>query len=287
MRGERDSVAAGTKRNSEALQTGVRVVRRYGTDARRVEPICGDASAPAVRDASGNRKHANARNERAGAENVTRLASGIAHELNNQLGVVLNYSYILRRQLSVDAGVQQHLEELQEAAWRATQLTQRLSAAGSSCRNEERALSLNDVIEATQPLLASILGERIGLHTQLAEELWTVQMARPQVEQMLVDIMTHARDAMGGEGMLTLRTANVSASAVPARLHSGAEPTADRYVLLATLCPSSDILHPEIGKQSHRLGPSMIAKTVREAGGLLRLQRDSGKHRLTVHLPAL
>jgi nitrogen-specific signal transduction histidine kinase/CheY-like chemotaxis protein len=164
-------------------------------------------------------------------EAVGRLTGGIAHDFNNLLSVILSSSDLASADLSPDSPAQADLAEIRHAARRAADLTRQLLAFSRQQVLEPRNLDLNEVLFNLQKLLARVLGEDIELRMRLSPRLGTVKADPGQIEQVVMNLVVNARDAMPRGGMLTVETSNVYLDEAYARVHLEVEP--GRYVLLA------------------------------------------------------
>jgi len=141
-------------------------------------------------------------------ENVARLAGGVAHDFNNLLAVILNYTTLLKRE-SVDPGQREKLDELFKAARSAADLTRQLLLVGRRDIVEPMLLDLGEVITSLKGLVKQTLGDSIELVLELGEDLDTVKVGLPQIEQVIVNLALNARDAMSRGGTLLIQTSNV------------------------------------------------------------------------------
>ncbi len=142
-------------------------------------------------------------------EAVGQLTGGIAHDFNNMLAVVVGGIDLARRRLNGPRReVMTHLTNAMEGATRAAALTRRLlSFARSEPLMPERVESAI-LVGGMSELLDRTLGERIKVVTELADEAWPVFVDPHQLENAIVNLAVNARDAMDGEGTLTIRTRN-------------------------------------------------------------------------------
>ncbi|GLH69604.1 hypothetical protein GETHPA_11370 [Geothrix rubra] len=160
-------------------------------------------------------------------EAVGRLAGGIAHDFNNLLTVVLSGAERLEQKLGPD----RNLKAIQHAADRAARLTGQLLAFSRQQILAPRALDLDAVLEGLQPILLRILGEDIELEVLPTSSLRKVFADQGQIEQVIMNLVVNARDAMPEGGKLTLETANVDFDDRYARDHPGVSP--GPHVMLA------------------------------------------------------
>lgn len=141
-------------------------------------------------------------------EAIGRLAGGVAHDFNNLLGVILGESEILLER-SRDEGVTRGLEMIRESARRGANLTRQLLAFGRRQVLEPRVVNLNAILTDVEKLLQRVIGEDIELLFQRDPKIGSVKADPGQLEQVVVNLATNARDAMPEGGRLTIATANV------------------------------------------------------------------------------
>jgi len=171
--------------------------------------------AQAERDASERRlQHARR------LESLGQLAGGVAHDFNNILAVIANYSELLLDtfdgpSVSADdlASARNDLGQISRAAERATQLTKQLLAFGRRDITQAEVLDLNRVIGDVEQMLRRSLGEHIHLITQLDPQLSPVYADASQIEQILLNLAVNARDAMPGGGTLSIDTTDAELEA--------------------------------------------------------------------------
>lgn len=142
-------------------------------------------------------------------EAVGRLAGGVAHDFNNQLLVILNSAAILERSLAPGDARLEKVELIRRAAERSVSLTRQLLAFSRKQMIEPTVLDLNRVLAGLRPTLERVLGEAVALSYGLAEDLGAVSVDPVQMEQVLINLVVNARDAMPEGGSLTVRTANL------------------------------------------------------------------------------
>src|SRR5438445_5698535 len=164
-------------------------------------------------------------------EAVGRLAGGVAHDFNNLLTVMLGRSQLLLRRLEAQDPVRPELELIQEAAGQAAELTRQLLAFSRKQVLRPTVLDLNSAVANLGAMLKRLIGEDIVLVTELAPALGCVKADPGQIQQVVMNLVANARDAMPRGGRLTIETANVDLDATYARRHVGVPP--GTYVLLA------------------------------------------------------
>jgi two-component system, cell cycle sensor histidine kinase and response regulator CckA len=143
-------------------------------------------------------------------EAVGQLAGGIAHDFNNLLSAILGYSQILLDRTDLpDLTAEEDLQEIKQAAERASALTRQILAFSRRQALRPTVVSLNDVLDKMEPLLRRTLGEDIELAIVKHADLWTVEADVHQFEQVIMNMAVNARDAMPSGGRLTMETADV------------------------------------------------------------------------------
>ena len=141
-------------------------------------------------------------------EAVGQLAGGVAHDFNNLLTVITGYSEIMLSDLPAGDRRRDDLEEIRSAAESAASLTRQLLAFSRLQVLEPKVINLNTVVTDLERMLARLIGEDITLHTRLAPDLHRVKADPGQVEQVIVNLVINARDAMPSGGSLTIETVN-------------------------------------------------------------------------------
>ncbi len=164
-------------------------------------------------------------------EAVGRLASGIAHDFNNLLTAIQGHAQFLTEDLSPEHPSRADAEEILHSAERAAALTRQLLAFSRGQVVQPEAVQLNTVITAMERLLRRVISEDISVESQLEDELWPVRADPTQLEQILVNLIVNARDAMPQGGRITITTANAQLSADYAEDRE--EVASGDYVMLA------------------------------------------------------
>jgi len=141
-------------------------------------------------------------------ESVGRLAGGIAHDFNNMLGVIQGHTDLLMEQTDPAHAHYRELEEIRKAARRSTELTQRLLAFARKQTVAPRVLDLNATLSGMLNMFSRLVGDAIELIWKPDADLWPVRMDTAQLDQILANLCTNARDAMGGVGRITIETQN-------------------------------------------------------------------------------
>jgi signal transduction histidine kinase len=157
-------------------------------------------------------------------EAIGRLAGGIAHDFNNMLTVIASYSGMLMETGSLAREDRKAIEQIAQATTRASSLTAQLLAFCRRQLVQPIVLNLNEVISHMEPMLHRLIGKDIVLSTVLAPSLGPVKLDPSQVDQVLLNLVVNARDAMPQGGQLTIETANIELDKAYVRQHAGSRP---------------------------------------------------------------
>ncbi len=139
-------------------------------------------------------------------EAVGRLAAGVAHDFNNILTVILGNTSLQLRNPRLDEKLSASLQQVVQAAERATALTRQLLAYSRKQIIQRRPLALNEVVQGTVAMLRRIIGEHIMIDLQLADDLAPVFADASNVDQVIMNLVLNSRDAMPEGGRVTLTT---------------------------------------------------------------------------------
>jgi signal transduction histidine kinase/ActR/RegA family two-component response regulator len=164
-------------------------------------------------------------------EAVGRLAGGIAHDFNNLLSVVLGYSTFMLDQVPPKDPLHDDLQQIKLAGERAADLTRQLLAFSRQQVLEPSVVQLDEVVRGLSRMLERLCGESVAMRTAFAPDLGRVKADPGNIEQVIVNLVVNARDAMPTGGALTIETANVELDAAYARDHLGVSP--GPHVMLA------------------------------------------------------
>ncbi|MDX9722523.1 MAG: PAS domain S-box protein [Myxococcota bacterium] len=220
-------------------------------------------------------------------EAIGSLAGGVAHDFNNLLSVILSYTKFAMEALREGDPVRSELTEVEKAAQRAVVLTRQLLAFSRKQILQPVALNMNTIAEGMQGMLRRIVGEDIEYVQVLAPELGIVRADPGQLEQVLMNLVVNARDAMPTGGRLSIETANAQLDEEEA-VQDGTLASGD-FVLLRvtdTGCgmderTKSRLFEPffttkEKGKGTG-LGLSTVYGIVKQSGGHLRVSSEQGQ----------
>jgi PAS domain S-box-containing protein len=227
-------------------------------------------------------------------EAVGRLAGGIAHDFNNMLTAVKAYTEFLLEDLDHADVRRTDVQEIAKAADRAASLTRQLLAFSRKQVLQPQALDLNDVVEAIEKMLRRLIGEDVHIRTRLEPDLQLVEADPSQIEQVIMNLVVNARDAMPGGGTLTIETRNVVLDRVDAAW--GIQP--GPYTVLAITDTGigmdadvrAQIFEPffttkPVG-QGTGLGLSTVYGIVKQSGGHISVYSEAGQgSTFKVYLP--
>src|SRR5438309_754015 len=220
-------------------------------------------------------------------EAVGRLAGGVAHDFNNLLMVVSGYTEVLMEALDQNDPLLVKVQAIQQAADRATTLTRQLQAFSRKQLLELKVVDVNAIVADMERLLRPLIGENVELATKLACDAMHTRADAGQLEQVLMNLVVNAKDAMPNGGKLTIRTQSLAVD----ELH-GRGPTFIRpgnYVMLSVSDTGmgmdketqSRIFEPffttkEKGKGTG-LGLSTVYGIVKQSGGYVMVQSEMGR----------
>ncbi len=142
-------------------------------------------------------------------ESIGRLVGGVAHDFNNMLSVILGYSDLILERMADPDPNRPDMREIHNAASRSRQLVGQLLAFARQQVAEPRVLNLNNLIHESRNLLAKLSGENVELILQLDAELWDVSMDSTQFNQILINLIVNARDAIAEQGHVEIKTMNI------------------------------------------------------------------------------
>ncbi len=195
-------------------------------------------------------------------EAIGQLAGGIAHDFNNLLTAIRGYATLTLDSLPAHDPLRQDVLEIERAGERATALTGQLLAFSRKQILQERVLSLNAVVNELAPMLARLVGEHIHVRT-LTRATGLVKADPSQLEQVLMNLVVNARDAVGVSGEITIETTDVVIDELYIETHTAARP--GPHVLLAVSDTGSG-MSPDV--QARAFEPFFTTKGPGQGTGL-------------------
>ena len=220
-------------------------------------------------------------------EAIGRLAGGVAHDFNNLLTAIIGFSELVLARMRSDDPMRGNLEEIRKAADRATALTRQLLAFGKRQVMRPRVLDVNAVVADLDRLLRRLIGEDVALATRAAPEPALVLADPGQLEQVIVNLVVNARDAMPTGGAVTIETATVDLDEDAATGPSGAKP--GPYVRLSVgdtgigmdAATQAHLFEPffttKMSGKGTGLGLSTVYGIVTQSGGHIAVDSEPGR----------
>lgn len=164
-------------------------------------------------------------------EVIGQLASGVAHDFNNILAVIMGYSDLITSDLAPDSPLRTYAEEIQHASERAAGLTRQLLVFSRKETVQPVVLELNDVVKDLDKMLRRLIDENIQMTTVPGQNIGRIKADSGYVGQLLMNLIVNARDAMPNGGQITLATHNITLDENAVRSSPGARP--GEYVMLS------------------------------------------------------
>ena len=251
-----------------------------------------------VHDISGLKQLEQRLNQAQKMEAVGRLAGGVAHDFNNMLTVITSYGDLLLGDLDEGDRRRGDIEEILKAARGAATLTRQLLAFSRQEVIQPRPISVNAIVAGTENMLKRVIGEDITLESELVAEPATVLCDPGQLEQIMMNLVVNARDAMPQGGRVRIVTTNATLDEAALRDFPFARP--GRYVVLTVsdtgvgmdAATQEHIFEPffttkEQGKGTG-LGLATVYAIAKQSGGFVGVESAPGAGAsFTVFLPAI
>jgi PAS domain S-box-containing protein len=219
-------------------------------------------------------------------EAVGRLAGGIAHDFNNLLTSINGYSSMALESLNPEGQLKEFLREILKSGERAAMLTKQLLAYSRKQTLAPKIWDLGEVVKGMEDMLRRVIGEDIDLSVKTCDEPSLTKVDRGQIEQILLNLVLNARDAMPEGGKLMLETCNVDLDDSYVATHLDSEPGS--YVMMAVSDTGTGMSESVKGmmfepffttKEAGRgtgLGLSSVYGIVKQSGGSINVYSEQG-----------
>jgi PAS domain S-box-containing protein len=228
-------------------------------------------------------------------EAVGRLAGGVAHDFNNLLTAIRGYTSLLLDSLPEDDVRREDVLEIEKASARATELTRQLLAFSRKQIFQERVISLNDIVQEIAPMLRQLTREQVELRVR-TQARGHVKTDPAQMQQVIMNLVVNARDAVGTGGEIIVETADVVLDELYTRTHAAA--TVGPHVVLA-VSDNGHGMSQEVQARAFEpffttkaagagtgLGLSTVYGIVKQSGGHLWIYSEVGRGTtIKVYLP--
>jgi two-component system, cell cycle sensor histidine kinase and response regulator CckA len=210
-------------------------------------------------------------------ETVGRLAGGVAHDFNNLLTVILGYGNLVLEE--VDGPLRDDVREIVRAAERAAGLTRQLLAFSRKQILKPDVVNVNGIVGNVEKMLRHLVDERIEITTTGESALWSVKVDPAQLEQVIVNLVVNARDAIHENGRITIETANVTLGSMPCFPEAGGVAPGP-YVRLSVTDSGCGM---DVETREHIFEPFFTTKATEKGTGLglstvYGIVRQSGGH---------
>lgn len=196
-------------------------------------------------------------------ESVGRLAGGVAHDFNNMLQVILGNVEMAIPQVQPGTPVHRDLLEIRRSAQRSADLTRQLLGFARKQAANPRVLDLNETVDGMLRMLRRLLGENVQLSWLPGQRLWPVKIDPVQIDQILANLATNARDALSGGGRVVVETENLTVASHSKTIPEDCPP--GDYVVL-TVSDNGKGIPSEI--RDHLFEPFFTTKALGEGTGL-------------------
>jgi two-component system, cell cycle sensor histidine kinase and response regulator CckA len=220
-------------------------------------------------------------------EAIARVAGGVAHEVNNMMTVITGFSGFLEGTLPAGDPRADDVAEIRRAADRAAGITRQLLAYSRQQVLQPTRLDLNGLVQQSVPMFTRLVGPGVHLGLDLAPDLPLVRADQTQIEQVLVNLVLNARDAMAGQGTLTVMT-EAFVTTESQRAHEGVRMPAGRYARLTVSDTGSGmdaatrarVFEPffttKPAGQGSGLGLATVYGIVKQSGGFIWVYSEPG-----------
>jgi CheY-like chemotaxis protein len=217
------------------------------------------------------------------------LAAGIAHDFNNILTTIIGYNYLLLEELKPDSPLREYSREIQDSVNVAGGLARQFMTLGRRKGLQPRVIDVRTVVLGMSKMLRRIVGENIHLSLERGTSAWPVKMDIGQLEQIVLNLVINARDAMPKGGQLTITTKNIAVKEDPSNLGLDVTLPPGQYLELkirdtgigmdaATMARIFDPFFTTKGPgRGTGLGLSAVQEIVKQYGGSLSVKSEPGR----------
>jgi nitrogen-specific signal transduction histidine kinase len=217
-------------------------------------------------------------------EGIGQLAGGVAHDFNNLLGIILGSAELLAESVDLSQ-VRRRAGEIQKAGQRGAKLTKELLAFSRKQVLELRVTDVNAKVSGITDMLMRVAGESIEVRTSLAANLGKIRADASQIEEILVNLVVNAREAMPNGGKITIETQNIDLEEAYVSAHSSVLP--GRYVMIGVSDSGvgmdaetlAHVFEPFVTTKTSGtgLGLAMVYGAVKQSGGNIWAYSEPGK----------
>jgi len=220
-------------------------------------------------------------------EAIGHLAGGVAHDFNNILSAIVGYAHITMMKMKDDDPLRSNLEQILASSEKAANLTKSLLAFSRKQIMQMKTVNINDIVLGMITILNRVIGEDIYLQVNTAVHDLIVNVDTNQIEQVIMNLTTNARDAMPGGGTLTVRTEEIEIDENYIQMHQEGE--VGKYAVLSFTDTGmgmdektrENIFDPffttkDVGKGTG-LGLAMIFGTIKQHNGFINVYSEPGK----------
>jgi len=230
-------------------------------------------------------------------ETIGTLAGGVAHDFNNLLVGILGTASLMKISVDKNSLLQEHIQTIEQAALRASDLTKQLLGFARAGKYEVRAVNPNHLVEELIKLISRAFDKRIIVTTQLARDLWAIEGDGNQLQHSLLNICLNARDAMPNGGVLSITTQNLAIDASTSTQHFNIKPGSYVHLAIADtgsgmdLATQARIFEPFFSTKERSkgtgLGLAMVYGIIHNHNGHIHVDSAVGKGAtFHIYLPA-
>jgi PAS domain S-box-containing protein len=228
---------------------------------------------------------------------IAALAGGVAHDFNNMITAIRGFASLARSELETDSPIADYMEQIADVSKKASELTTQLLLFSRKKKSEFVLCNINTTIEGFLKMLERLVYPAVSIAAEFSSDLWAVRADERRVEQVVMNLVMNARDAMPKGGTITLRTFNRALSASEASAIAEASP--GQYACISVADTGVGISPENIKRifepffttkqqgQGTGLGLAVVYGIVRQHNGCIQVQSDPGKGAVfTVFIPA-